>query len=162
MSSTTPATTRSPAPPTPSATDDPFFRGVANTIADAVEAELKLRRIPLLVSEDEVTPSRHEGANHAGTPGVYQVTLLELWPDGARSMKAREFLYKHVRPWSISMALKLARTGVLTTYRMILPKAVEEAAIGASENLILRAVLDYSMLDARHVLRLDALASWDV
>ena len=161
MSSTTPATTRSPAAPTPSATDDAFFQGVANIVADAVESELKDRRVPLVVSEDDVAPSRHEGRNAAGTPGVYQVTLLELWPDGAATMPAREFLYKYVRRWSANMGLKLARTGVLTTYPMPLPKGVEQAVLGRSDNLILRAILDFSMHDSRQVLRLDAYASWD-
>lgn len=160
MSSTTPATTRSPAPPTPSATAE-FFQGVANTVADAVESELKARRVPVIVSEEAVAPSRHEGRNAAGTPGVYQVTLLELWPDGAAAMPAREFRYKYLRRWSANMGLKLARTGVLTTYPMPLPKGVEQAVLGKSENLVLRAILDYSMHDDRQVLRIDAYASWD-
>lgn len=141
--------------------DAAFFAGIACTIAEAVEAELKDRRVPLIVSEEEVSPSRHEGRNAAGTPGVYQVTCLELWPDGARGMPSREFRYRYLRRWSINMALKLARTGVLTTYPMPLPKGVEEAVLGRSENLILRAIVDFSMHDDRQVLRLDAYASWD-
>lgn len=157
-----PATTRSPAPPTPSdIADAAFFAGIACTIADAVEQELKDRRVPLIASDEEVAPSRHEGRNAAGTPGVYQVTCLELWPDGAATMPAREFLYKYVRRWSANMGLKLARTGVLSTYPMPLPKGVEQAVLGKSENLVLRAILDYSMHDDRQVLRLDAYASWD-
>lgn len=160
MSSTTPATTPSPAPPTPSATDD-FFQNAANIIADDVEAELKRRGIPLIYSSDEVTPSRHEGLHAVGTPNVYQVTCLELWPDNARHMPARDFRLKYLRRWTASMALKLARPGVLTTYRMTLPKGVEAAALGHAENLTLRCIVDFSMHDGRQVLRLDALASWD-
>lgn len=138
-----------------------FFQQVAQNLAEAVESDLKERKIPLLVSEEAVSPARHVDRNHAGTPGVYQVTLLEAWPDTAAQLPAREFLYKYMRRWAINMALKLARTGVLTTYPMAMPKGVEAKALGRAENLVLRCLLDYSMHDDLKVLRIDALASWD-
>ena len=76
-------------------------------------------------------------------------------------MPAREFLYKYVRRWAATIAIKLARTGVLTTYPMELPKAVENTATGATADLTLRCILDYSMHDDLQVLRIDALAGWD-
>ena len=144
--------------PTPG---DSFFGSMANTLADLVEEDIKQRAIPLLVSEQSVEPWRHVDRNVGGTPGVYQVTLLEAWPDTAPQLPAREFLYKYLHRWSINMGLKLARTGVLTTYPMPMPKGVEAKALGRSENLILRCLLDYSMHDDLKVLRIDALASWD-
>jgi hypothetical protein len=138
-----------------------FFPAIANTLAEGVETELKERRIPLMTSPDPVEAWRHVDRNIGGTPGVYQVTLLEAWPDSAPQMPAREFLYKYLRRWATNMALKLARTGVLTTYPMPLPKGVELAVLGQTDNLILRCIVDYSMHDDLKVLRVDALASWD-
>jgi hypothetical protein len=138
-----------------------FFHWFANALADAVETDLKERKIPLLVSEEPVTPARHIDRNHAGTPGVYQVTLLEAWPNTAAQLPAKEFVYKYLRRWAINIGLKLARTGVLTTYPMPMPKMVEAKAQGRSENLVLRCLLDYSMHDDLKLLRIDALASWD-
>ena len=150
----------------PTATGEPapeadFFSLMANTLADAVEEDLKARRVPLLVSAESVQPYRHVDRNVGGTPGVYQVTLLEAWPDTAPQLPAREFFQKYLRRWAINMGLKLARTGVLTTYPMAMPKGVEAKALGRSENLVLRCLLDYSMHDDLKVLRIDALASWD-
>lgn len=76
-------------------------------------------------------------------------------------MPAREFLLLYLRRWAANMALKLARTGILTTFPMPLPKGVEQAVLGRSDNLILRCILDYSMHDDLKVLRIDALAKWD-
>jgi hypothetical protein len=138
-----------------------FFDMMARTLADAVEDDLKSRKVPLLFSEETVEPFRHIDRSPGGTPGVYQVTLLEAWPDSAPQLPAREFYQKYLRRWAINMGLKLARTGVLTTYPMPLPKGVEAKALGRSENLVLRCLLDYWINQDMHVLRIDALASWD-
>jgi hypothetical protein len=143
-----------------------FFQSFANLLADTVEAELTTRKIPHLASEQTgIAAFRHidrnPGPSGTGTPGIYQVTLLEAWPDSAPQMPAREFLYKYVRRWAANIAIKLARTGVLTTYPMELPKAVDHAAIGTTPDLTLRCIVDYSMHDDLQVLRIDALAGWD-
>jgi len=130
-------------------------------MAKMVETELEERGITAIRSEIEGRkPTREADRHYIDDKNLYQVTILDRWPPNAPSMQAKTFLEQHLKPWSIGLALKLARRAILTTYPLDLPRAVEEAAVGQSDNLTLRVIVDYSMFDDTQVIRIDALASW--
>jgi hypothetical protein len=138
-----------------------FLHRLARILANEVEAELEQRGIIVIRSEIEGRKPTREADHHfIDDKNLYQVTILARWPDHALSIPAKTFLEQHLKPWAVGMALKLARRGVLTTYPLDLPRAVEDAALGQSDNLVLRVVVDYSMFDDAQVIRIDALASW--
>jgi hypothetical protein len=143
--------------------EDPptFLHRLARILASEVELELEQRGIIVIRSEIEGRKPTREADHHfIDDKNLYQVTILDRWPDNAEKLKASVFLKLHLKPWAVGMALKLARRGILTTYPLELPRAVEHAVIGQSDNLVLRVVVDYSMFDDSQVIRIDALASW--
>lgn len=137
--------------------DEGFFQGFANALVEGVQRELTARGIPLLISSDELSADRLAQVR----AGVHQVTVLDNWPGEVEVIPAREFAYHYLRNWAIEMGLKLARPGVLSTYRMELPRGVSAAAIGRTEDLVIRCVVDYSIREDSEILRVDALAKWD-
>lgn len=129
-----------------------FFQGFANTLAEMVQKELTDRHIGLVVDEPPEKPGRD----------VFQVSILVMdWPSEPEKLPAREFLSKYARRWAIEMGIKLARPAVLTTYPMVLPRNIQQAALGRSSDLVLRCLVDYSLQTDSLVLRVDALAKWD-
>jgi len=138
-----------------------FLPRLATILANEVELELEQRGITVIRSEIEGRkPTREADRHFVDDKNLYQVTILDRWPGHAPSIPAKTFLEQHLKPWAVGLAIKLARRGVLTTYPLDLPRAVEDAAVGQSDNLVLRVVVDYSMFDDTQVIRIDALASW--
>jgi hypothetical protein len=138
-----------------------FLHRLARILASEVEGELEQRGIIVIRSEIEGRKPTREADHHfLDDKNLYQVTILARWPDHVQSIPAKTFIEQHLRPWAVGLALKLARPGILTTYPLDLPRAVEHAVIGQSDNLVLRVVVDYSMFDDTQVIRIDALASW--
>lgn len=138
-----------------------FLHRLARILANEVEVELEQRGIIVIRSEIEGRKPTREADHHfIDDKNLYQVTILDRWPEGAHQFPAKTFIEQHLKPWAVGMALKLARRGILTTYPLDLPRGVEHAVIGQSDNLVLRVVVDYSMFDDAQVIRIDALASW--
>lgn len=138
-----------------------FLHRLANNLAYEVETELERRAIVAIRSEIEGrTPTREADRHYIDGKNLYKVTILDRWPDSPTRIPAKRFLERHLRPWAVGLALKLTRPGVLTTYPLDLPRGVSESCLGQSENLVLRAIVDYSMFDDSQVIRIDALASW--
>lgn len=143
------------------AIDPEFFKRFADVLAEEVQRELVDRKILLLTSDEKIKAFHHVGRNVSQEPHIYQASVLVEWPRDARNIDAREFLYKYVRRWGIEMGIKLARPEILTTYEMELPRGVEAAAVGRTDGLVLRCVVNYSIQDDLLALRIDTLAKWD-
>lgn len=138
-------------------TESDFYLVLARVIATEIEDELgKLGVWCIKSSELGHKHSRSLDRNQIDHGPIYKATVIDRWPEG---IPGHEF-DRYIASWVRGMAIKLAFPGVLTTYHQELPRGVEAAALGASDNLYLRLVVAYSMFDDLKIIRLDVLASW--
>jgi len=138
-----------------------FFQDVATLFAEIVEEDLESRGILLLRSEKEgLEPDRKVDRNLVEPLKLYQVTILDRWPEAAHLFPADEFLDRFLKRWVQGLVIKLARPGTLTTFPMRLPRGPEAACLGVADNFVMRAILDYSMFDDLKLIRVDVLAEW--